>query len=292
MQVTHLKHALVLPETISQVINKTYLLEETIAAQMSKLAERSRIFERPSLKSSVTIVKEAIAKHKCVILLGRCKVEYQGRARSTLESGERIVIIKEDGATLIHRSTGYEPVNWQPSGCYFRTSLISGALVLNVARRGPRESLKVFFDQIYAIIVTKMVDVGRFDLHVSEKEMQEAILSEPELLEEGFRPIAYEKRIEPGFLDIYGLDRSNVFVVVEIKRVRAGKSAVLQLAKYVKEVKSTVDRDVRGVLVAPQLSKDVQRLLATLNLEFKRVDLEKCARIIKMTKEKKLKDFI
>ena len=81
-------------------------------------------------------------------------------------------------------------------------------------------------------------------------------------------------------------------MVVEIKRVRAGKSAVLQLAKYVEEVKSTVDRDVRGVLVAPQLSKDVQRLLTTLNLEFKRVDLEKCARIIKMTKEKKINEFI
>lgn len=255
------------------------------------MAERSQILENPTLKSSLTVIKEAIAKHKCAIVIGRCKVEYQGRARSILELGERIVIVKEDGATLVHRPTGYEPVNWQPSDNYFRISLVGDTLLVNTVRRHPHESLKIFFDQINALVTMKMVDAGRFDLHVSEKEIQRAILSEPEILEEGFKPIVYEKKVEPGFLDIYGLDKSGRIMVVEIKRVKAGKSAVLQLAKYVDEVKTIVNRDIRGVLAAPQISKGVQRLLATLNLEYKRVDLERCAEVLKMTEEKKIKDF-
>ncbi|MFH0748639.1 MAG: endonuclease NucS [Candidatus Bathyarchaeota archaeon] len=256
------------------------------------MPEKVQVLQNPPLQSALALVREALAKHKCILILGSCNVEYQGRARSTLEMGERIVLIKEDGATLIHRSTGYEPVNWQPSGCYFRTSLNNGTLLLQAIRRRPVESIKIFFETIYTIVVTKMVDFGRFDLHVSEKEMQTAILAEPELLEAGFRPLAYEKKVEPGFVDIYGLDLSNKLVVVEIKRVRAGKSAVLQLAHYVEKIKNTAGKDVRGVLAAPQISKGTQRLLATLHLEFKAIDLQKCARAIKVTPERKIRDFL
>ncbi|MCJ7632171.1 endonuclease NucS, partial [Candidatus Bathyarchaeota archaeon] len=76
------------------------------------------------------------------------------------------------------------------------------------------------------------------------------------------------------------------------KRVKAGKSAVLQLAKYVEEMKYSAGENVRGVLAAPQLSKGTQRLLATLNLEFKKIDLEECAQVMERKKERKIRDFI
>jgi RecB family endonuclease NucS len=63
--------------------------------------------------------------------------------------------------------------------------------------------------------------------------MQKAILLEPSLLEEDFKPISYEKKVEPGFVDVYGVDKKGRFVVVEIKRKTAGKEAALQLAKYI-----------------------------------------------------------
>ena len=55
-------------------------------------------------------------KKYTIVIIGSCKVIYEGRASSTLDYGERIVILKQDGSTLIHRPTGYKPVNWQPSG--------------------------------------------------------------------------------------------------------------------------------------------------------------------------------
>jgi hypothetical protein len=136
-----------------------------------------------------------------------------------------------------------------------------------------------------------LVDSGVFSLYASEEDMQKAILLEPSLLEEGFKLISYEKKVEPGFVDVYGEDKNGKLVVVEIKRKTAGKEAVLQLAKYVDAIKSRVNREVRGILVAPNIAKDVQRLLATLGLEFKALDPKKCAEILKKSETKKLEAF-
>jgi RecB family endonuclease NucS len=121
--------------------------------------------------------------------------------------------------------------------------------------------------------------------------MHKAILLEPSLLEEGFKPISYEKKVEPGFVDVYGEDKDGRFVVVEIKRKTAGKEAVLQLAKYMEAVKSRTNREVRGILVAPGIAKDVQRFLETLGLEFKALDPKKCAEILKRAETRRLEAF-
>jgi RecB family endonuclease NucS len=121
--------------------------------------------------------------------------------------------------------------------------------------------------------------------------MHKAILVKPSLLEEGFKPISYEKKVEPGFVDVYGVDKDGRLVVVEVKRKTAGKEAVLQLAKYIDAIKSKADRELRGVLVAPSLGKDVQRLLVTLGLEFKALDPKKCAMVLKKAESMKLEAF-
>ena len=271
--------------------NHLYLLPDKNCQLRSMLAEKYEVLEKPTLRKAAVAIREAIAQHQCITIVGRCRVEYQGRARSTLESGERIVIVKEDGATLVHRPNGYEPINWQPSGCILRTSLADEVFLLEAIRRAPSEHLRVVFDKVYVFFAMKLIDAGRFDLHVSEKEMQSAILAEPTLLEEGFRPIAYEKRVEPGFLDLYGVDGTGRLVVVEIKRMKAGRSAVLQLARYVDEVRKDSRQEVRGVLAAPKTSKGVAKLLATLGLDYRTIDVEKCARIITAAKKRKIHDF-
>jgi len=246
----------------------------------------------PDLEAAYQATKSALSQRRCLILLGDCRVEYQGRARSVLEPGERIVLVKADGAVLVHRPTGGEPVNWQPSGCVFRTTLSEGALVLEAVRRSPVESLVIHFTEVRVLVAAKLVDAGSFSLHVSEKELQMAVLSEPRLLLPDLKPIAYEKKVEPGFIDVYGLDSKNRLVVAELKRVRAGKAAVLQLARYVEEVRSSTPMEVRGILAAPKIARGTQRMLATLGLEFIPIDLEKCARFIVSGRDKKMVEFL
>jgi hypothetical protein len=136
-----------------------------------------------------------------------------------------------------------------------------------------------------------LVDEGKFSLYASEEDMQRAILVEPEIVELGFKPITYEKRVEPGFVDVYGIDRDGRLVVIEIKRRTAGRDAVFQLARYVDSIRSTVNREVRGLLVAPRLGKGVQRILVTLGLDFRALDPRRCAEILSRSETRRLEDF-
>ncbi|MCS7095700.1 MAG: endonuclease NucS [Candidatus Bathyarchaeota archaeon] len=246
----------------------------------------------PNLADAEALVKEAVSQRKILLIAGNCWVEYIGRAKSKLEPGERILIIKEDGSLLVHRSVGYEPVNWQPPGCIFQTRLDNDVLEIRALRLKPQESVSVYFNRIYMVSMLALTDSGEFSMYASEEEMQKAILVEPSLLEENFKPISYEKRVEPGFVDIYGVDSHGRFVVVEIKRRTASKEAVLQLAKYIDAIKSKTSRQVRGILVAPDIAKDAQRVLETLKLEFKALSPKKCAEVLKRSKTVKLEAFL
>jgi RecB family endonuclease NucS len=237
------------------------------------------------------VVKEALSQRKTLLLIGSCKVDYKGRANSRLELGERVVMIKEDGSVLVHRPSGYEAVNWQPPGCIFHSRVKDGVLLLTAIRRTPAESLRIHFNGLYLIAAMKLRDTGDFSLYASEEDMQKAVLMKPSLIERGFRPISFEKKVEPGFVDVYGVDSEGKLVVVEIKRKAAGRDAVLQLSRYVKAVERIANRDVRGVLAAPDITKGTQKLLATLDLAFKPLDPRKCADILHESKVRKLADF-
>jgi len=244
----------------------------------------------PNVTEAEKTAKEAVSQHKTLLIIGNCWVHYLGRAKSKLEPGERILIIKEDGSLLVHRSVGYEPVNWQPPGCIFHVQAKDNTLEIRAVRQKPRESVKVFFDKFQMVSALSLVDSGEFSLYASEEDMQKAILLKPSLLEDGFKPISYEKKVEPGFVD-YGVDKNGKLVVAEIKRKTAGKEAALQLAKYIDAVEGKANREVRGILVAPNIAKDVQRLLATLGLEFRALDPKKCAETLRRSETKKLAEF-
>ena len=249
------------------------------------------VLENPDVEEAGEVVRQGLSARRVLLIMGNCWVDYKGRASSKLEPGERIVVIKEDGSVLVHRPTGYEPVNWQPPGCVFQTSVDKDVLQIRAIRKKTSESVRLFFDRIFLVSAMSLVDAGRFSLHASEEDMQRAVLAEPSLLEPDFKPITYEKKVEPGFIDVYGIDGDGRLVVVEIKRKTAGRQAALQLARYVDSIKDMVNREVRGILVAPHLGKGVQRLLETLKLEYKALSPKKCAKVLTRSETKKLAEF-
>ena len=251
------------------------------------------VLTQPTLAEAARLIEKAFAQRRTVIVAGTCHVHYVGRASSTLEPGERILIIKADGSLLVHRPVGYEPVNWQPSGSVFHVQVKDESnLDVHAVRQKPRENVKITFTDVLMVSALSLDDSGEFLLYASEEDMHKAILLKPELLEEGFKPISYEKKVEPGFVDVYGEDNEGRLVVVEVKRKTAGKDAVLQLARYVDAIKEKANRELRGVLVAPSLGKDVQRMLVTLGLEFKALDPKRCAEVLKKAESTKLESFM
>ncbi len=200
--------------------------------------------------------------------------------------------MKSDGSLLVHRSVGYEPVNWMPGGdTLFQVQSKDKVLRIRAIRSKPPETVDIYLDKTQLISAIDLIDEGEFSLYASEQDMQKAILLKPDLIEEKFKPISYEKKVEPGFVDVYGVDKNDGLVVVEIKRRTAGKDSVLQLSKYIEAIRSKADRKVRGILAAPRIAKDVQRLLVSLGLEFKHLDPKKCAETLRHSETKKLAEF-
>jgi RecB family endonuclease NucS len=249
----------------------------------------------PTIIEAAELLEGAFRARSFVLIVGECRVEYEGRASSTLEWGERITIIKEDGSVLIHRRTGYEPVNWQPPKCLITLSLnhTDSTIVITASRPHPRETISIEFNKIALTAFGSLTDKGEFALHVTEAQMKQAILMAPGLVEEGLRPLEEEKHLgEAGFTDIYGEDKNGFLVVVEIKRNPATKDAVTQLHGYLEKIRKRVNRPLRGIIVAPELRKAAQPMLQSLKIEFVRLAPEKCFNVLKTQRDTKLSQFI
>ena len=246
-----------------------------------------------SIGEAAELLEGAFRARKLVVIIGDCRVDYEGRASSTLEWGERVTVIKKDGSVLIHRPTGYEPVNWQPPKCVITVSLTDTSLLITASRAHPRETISIELRQISLAAYGELCDNGEFALHVTEAQMKQAILSAPSLVEEGFRPLEEEKHVEnTGFTDIYGVDKAGFLVVIEIKRNAATREAITQLHGYLQKIRKRVDRPLRGIIVAPDLRKSAQPMLQSLKIEFIKLAPEKCFKVLKSTKDMKLSQFI
>lgn len=249
---------------------------------------------KPSIAEAADVLEKAFRSRSFVLVIGRCRVDYEGRASSTLGWGERVAMVKQDGSVLVHRPTGYEPVNWQPPKCLVKARLEdSGGLTISASRSQPRETVLMEFQEITCAVTGSLEDSGEFALYVTEEQMKQALLVAPDLVEVGLKPLVQEKSLgEAGFTDIYAEDKDGNLVVIEIKRVPASKDALMQLKRYLDTIRKGTDRTLRGIVVAPELRKSAQPLLHSLRLEFVRLAPEKCFNVLKGQRDMKLSIFL
>ena len=179
-------------------------------------------------------------------------------------------MLKPDGAALVHTDEGQQPVNWQPPGCDHDVVCEDGALVLESHRSTPDERLVVRFQEVLQVSAFAGSDENDLALVGTEEDLRQRILSEPDLLEPGFTPLATERDTPAGAVDIYGEDDADRAVVVELKRRRVGPDAVGQLRRYVDALERDLHAEatVRGMLVAPSVTDRAARLLDEHGLEF------------------------
>jgi RecB family endonuclease NucS len=248
-----------------------------------------------SLEELASVLKSAIARRSLVVVFGECRVDYEGRAASRLEPGERVVIIKRDGALLVHRPHGYSPVNWQPSTATIEVAFKPGiGLLIHAVRDRPREYLTIVFTRVDLVVVGDLVDHGEFTMYLEERDMRDVLVENPWLIEDDLRILEVEKPVGDGYVDIYALDASGRHVLVELKRVTATREAALQLYKYVEAYKKERGETPRGILVAPSFAPTALETLAKLKLEYRYVDLKKLWELLKKKSSRRtsLQEFL
>ena len=241
-----------------------------------------KILEKPNINDAYDLIQEAMRKKATLVIFTCCKVNYEGRALSELNWGERIIMIKPDGAFLIHQDKKVEPVNWQPPKSKTRTYIKDDTLFLESHRRTPKELLTVEIRSIQFINYANVEDFEELEQAGYEKDMGDMIMEKPHMIEEGFTPTAREYSVEHGFIDILGKDNDNNIMILELKARKAGVSAVKQLKRYLVDFENT-DNDylkecgaekkkIRGLLVAPSIMDDALELIEEENIEFVSVE--------------------
>ena len=229
-----------------------------------------RTLADPDAAAAASFLADAVERGALATLFGRCTVEYEGRAASSLAAGDRHVMLKPDGTALVHTDEGQQPVNWQPPGCAHEPRVDGGDLLVESVRSSPEERLAVRFSAVAFAAAFDPTDEESLDVVGTEADLKRRILEDPGLVESGFRPLATERRTPAGAVDVYGEDEAGRTVVLELKRRRVGPDAVGQLNRYVEALERDLHAgaEIRGLLVAPSVTERARALLAEEGLEF------------------------
>jgi RecB family endonuclease NucS len=229
-----------------------------------------------------------MARRELVLVVGRCKVSYEGRAASKLSEGDRLLIIKHDGTFLVHQSAKMSAINYQGPGAFVSCELALDpndrkkrepvAIVLSAKRKlanGAVEQIVVRFTEILYAGAYGLKDDSHLKLFGTEKELADLLMSDLHLIEPGMVPLKQESDVRKGTIDILARDAAGNTVVIEVKRRIAGLEAVTQLERYVKELSQRRGSKIRGILCAPDVTASALKMLEESGgLEFAKLDYE------------------
>ena len=228
--------------------------------------------QQPGPEELLEFLNEHLGSEYCVIqVAGELEVLYSGRAASTADAGDFLLMLKPGGSLQIHGQRGVKPVNWQPQSDSLDLTIEDGMAVLLSERRSPKEFVRVAFLEPALAQALQLRELTGFVLMGSESEMQKALARHPEVIEPGLSLVDLEVPTGVGGIDLYARDRDGRLVVVELKRGKATQEAVHQLSRYVSTVSAQVGSAVRGILAAPAISTPALRQLESLGLEFREV---------------------
>lgn len=233
-----------------------------------------KLIQNPDFFEAEEILSEYLKREYTVQINGLCAVNYQGRAKSKLDRGERMVIKKQDSAILVHGPDNYQPKNWQPEVDSYTVSIDEEEdhLVLKAERMNPEEVVEISFEEIDLLTVDQVVDKSELKVSGHEVDIHEAIEDEPELVEEGLKVIEREKETPAGFIDVFARDSDDNYVVIEVKR-NPDYNTVLQLQRYVDEIEDEFKGSIHGILVAPKMTDKVLDYLEERSLEYVNVEM-------------------
>lgn len=229
-----------------------------------------RARHRPTHRETLWELEAALDRGDLVSIFGRCTVEYDGRAASTLDSGDRLLLLKPDGSALVHTDEKRTPINWQPPGCEHHASVRDGRLRVRSVRSTPSETLDVRFSSVEQFCAYNITGGRDVDVVGSEEDLKRHIVENPDCIEDGFEPIETERETTAGAIDVFGRDVDGRPVVLELKRRRVGPDAAGQLQRYVEAVEAEHPdgTSVRGILVAPSVTDATKDVLDRNDAEF------------------------
>ncbi|MCE7744148.1 MAG: DUF91 domain-containing protein [Candidatus Heimdallarchaeota archaeon] len=216
------------------------------------------------------LVKQLIdeSTNKMIVIFGSCMAIFDGRIKSYLPEGDRLLFIKKDETLILHGPKGLKPMNWQISGAGKINYIFeNNKLTVKSYRTKTQETLEIIFDKIYQATLYDAHDSASLSIYGSEKDLSDYLYDHPEIIDKDFQPTTREYDTPFGFLDLRGVDHEGNIIIVEVKKRAATPSDAHQLKRYVEYFEQVEKITVRGILVAKSFSEKVMNILQVNDLE-------------------------
>lgn len=180
------------------------------------------------------------------ILYADAEIVYDGRAMSTLERGNYLIIHKPDLSLAVHGAKSTKPLNYQNAGTVME-ALTAGSdfenIWLDYFEREPQFLLRAMNGKetilaaIYKIHFRNDIDNwtdSKIDLVKSERDLVNQIITNFDNYFPDMTPslVDTEARTPYGNVDIMAIDADGTYHVIEVKRRVAGISACSQISRY------------------------------------------------------------
>jgi RecB family endonuclease NucS len=220
-----------------------------------------------------TLFNDALKRNETIVFSCCCEIRYSGRAESLLGKGDRIVMVKSDNALIVHQPSGNAPINYMKPNTSHTLRVEDSKLVMRSQNLIMKENMEIKIDHVHFFNSHKLEDGQSILISGTEEDMSKMIYNNPELIEEGFKPVNREEQTKYGFIDVLGVDKEGVLTVVECKRYKAELAAVTQLRRYVEKMMvSKGITKIRGIMAAPKITENAEQMLKDWGFNFVKVN--------------------
>lgn len=217
-----------------------------------------------------------ISEGKTIFVVCGCAIEYRGRSRAVIGPGQRIILIKPDSTLIIHSNTGFKPLNWMsPPNDTIAEIEDEKTILYSQRTREPFEEIKITIDEVLDYhSYSDLSDTEKITVTHTEKDLQQYLKENPALVHPDFRLKTTEYQSPVGYFDLYGKIGER-YAVVELKSVRAGLPAALQIVRYRNWLNKNLKQETIGMLVAPSITPNALILLKTEGIDFMKFNMSK-----------------
>jgi RecB family endonuclease NucS len=210
------------------------------------------------------------------LIVARCEVSYTGRLGAFLPESTRLVIVKADGAVLVHADAGgYKPLNWMTPPTVIEEEGEPLERMLVRKRAGKSEDqLEIRILELLSDVSHEMGEAAALEKDGVERDLQEALAANPRLLSEELHLVSREWATDVGPVDLMCRDDDGGWVAVEIKRLGT-IDAVEQLSRYLECIRvDPAKAACRGILAAQKLKPQAAVLATARGIASVEVDLD------------------
>lgn len=184
------------------------------------------------------------------ILYAEARVVYEGRASSTLNSGNYLIIHKKDGTLQILGGELCNPLNYQPPGAKLTKQ---NNLLISIRKN---EKITIFLNKILSYQELPDWSIKKIQISKTEQDLKNQILNNLEsILKTKILEIFSEFKTPVGAIDILAIDQHDIYHVIEVKRNKANLAACSQLDRYV-EYFIDLHKKVKDYIASPRISSN------------------------------------